>query len=99
MKGFGLVRKADGTPRIDDPTRLHPSQILALTPEERAAHGLWEGPLAIDAQGVKRLRKTAKGYEAVDALVAVSEVYDSGKHYRVEQRADVPIGGALLTGG
>lgn len=99
MRGFGLVRKADGTPRIDDPSKLHPSQIRALTDAEREEFGLWQGAWAVDAQGKKRLKKVAKGYEAVDALVAVSEIYDGDNHYRVSQRVDVPIGGALIIGG
>lgn len=37
---FGLVRDAEGRPKIDDPSTLHPAQKVMMTPEERAEFGV-----------------------------------------------------------
>lgn len=94
--GFGLVRKKDGTPRIEgDPKKLHPAIQMQMTKKERKDLGLWDGAWARDAQGFKRLNKISQGYEAVDALVAVSEIFDDKKYYRLSQRVDVPTNGTI----
>ena len=95
--GFGVVRDRNGKPRIDGaPKDMHPGIIVLLTPQERAELGLWDGPLARDAQGTKRLEKTETGYRALDALVALSEIYDGKVYRRLKQRVDVPAGGAII---
>lgn len=101
MKGFGLVRGPDGKPKVDgDPMSLEPAIIMLMTDDERAALGVWVGPLARDAQGTKRLRKLPSGgFEAVDALVALSAVYDGTAIYQPTQRIDVPVGGIINVGG
>ena len=43
LKLYGLVRGADGAPKIDDPKALHPLQVAMLTKEERSALGLTKG--------------------------------------------------------
>lgn len=90
--GFGLVRDRDGNPKIDDPSSLHPSLVQMLTVEERQRFGLWTGPQARDAQGVKKLEKLSGGYRAVDDLVAVSEIFDGNDCYRMIERVDVKAG-------
>lgn len=37
---FGLVRDADGNPKIDDPENLPPQIAEMLTPEERVRYGV-----------------------------------------------------------
>jgi len=96
FKGVGIVRDKDGNPKVDDPTTLHPLQIAMLTQAEKTAFGLWDGAFAQDAQGFKRLTKTANGYDAVDALVAVSMVFDGSDTFRLPERVDVPAGGTLI---
>ncbi|SMP00131.1 hypothetical protein SAMN06265173_1732 [Thalassovita litoralis] len=93
---YGLVRRADGSPRIDDVAKLHPGQISLLSAAERAALGIWQGPLAIDAQGIKRLtRISATEFEATDALVAASEIWDGSARWRLTERTDCPAGETL----
>lgn len=94
-KGVGLVRKADGTPRIDgDPNDLHPViQQKLMTAEERENLGMHLGPLARDAVGIKRLIKVDEHtYEAVDPLVAVNEIYDGVEYYRLSPRLHAKAG-------
>lgn len=40
VTAYALVRDKNGKPKVDDPKSLHPSQIAALTPEERAELGI-----------------------------------------------------------
>jgi hypothetical protein len=96
-KGYGLVRDKNGVPRVDDPSSLHPVQVMMLTPEERKALGLWAGAFVADAQGFKRVRRVSGGYEAVDKIVAASVVIDENGQFRLPHRIDVPIGGAFKT--
>lgn len=93
--GFGVVRDKDGNPRIDgNPTDLPPQIQCMLSVAEREALGLWPGPLARDAQGVKRVERVASNrYRAIEPLVAVSSVFDDGKELRVSARRDVAAGG------
>jgi len=93
--GFGLVRDRDGRPKIDDPSNLHPAIVAMLTPQERVDLGIWSGPMARDAQGIKRLEKLADGYRAVDSLVAVSEIYDGPDYFKLPDRIDVPLHGVI----
>jgi len=90
--GYGLVRDRNGKPKIDDPSKLHPSVVAMLTEQERAELGLWSGPQARDAQGYKRLERTDGGYRALENLVAASEIFDEEKHYRLSPRIDFPAG-------
>lgn len=99
FQGFGLVRKADGTPRIDgDPAKLHPAILNEMTPQERRDLGVWDGAFVIDAEGTKRVKRVGTKYEAVDALVAASQLLDRKKVYRFGQRIDVPVGGTFSKG-
>jgi hypothetical protein len=93
--GFGLVRDRDGRPKIDDPSNLHPAIVAMLTPQERVDLGIWSGPMARDAQGIKRLEKLEDGYRAVDPLVAVSEIYDGPDYFKLPDRIDVPLHGVI----
>jgi len=93
--GYGLVRDKNGKPKIDDPSKLHPSVVTLLTEQEREELGLWSGPQARDAQGFKRLERIDGGFRALEDLVAVSEIYDGGNHYRVSPRIDIPTGNEL----
>jgi len=90
--GYGLVRDSNGRPKIDDPSSVHPAVIGMLTHEEKVELGIWTGPHARDAQGTKRLEKTAEGYRAVDDLVAVTEIYDGELYVKLSVRSDVPAG-------
>jgi len=97
-KGVGLVRDKNGVPKVDNPQALHPITVMMLTKAEKTKLGLWTGPMARDAQGYKRLTKTAKGYKADDGLVAASEIYnENSEHFRLSLRIDVPIGGTFTT--
>ncbi len=40
IEGYGLVIKADGEPRIDDPESLHPIQKDMLTEEQLERYGV-----------------------------------------------------------
>lgn len=90
--GYGLVRDKDGKPKIDDPSSVHPAVIALLTEQEKQELGIWTGPHARDAQGTKRLEKTADGYRAVDNLVAVTEIYDGELYVKLAVRSDVLAG-------
>lgn len=92
--GFGLVRGPDGKPKFDgDPKDAHPGVLMMLTNEERAELGLWDGPMARDAEGTKRLERVSPGeFRAVDDLVAVTEIVDGVTYYRVVPRADIAAG-------
>lgn len=90
--GYGLVRDSSGKPKIDDPSNLHPSLVSMLTEQERGELGLWSGPQARDAQGIKRLEKTEDGYRALDNLVALSVIYDGGVQHNISPRIDVSAG-------
>lgn len=90
--GYGLVRDKNGRPKIDDPSKLHPSVVALLTEQEREEHGLWSGPQARDAQGYKRLERTDAGYRALEPLVAASEIFDGTEYYKLSPRIDVPAG-------
>jgi len=93
---YGLVRDAQGRPKIEgDAASLHPGIVMMMTAAEREALGLWAGPVARDAQGVKRLELAGEEYTAKDALVAVSEIWTEGGCLQVLQRADVPAGGTF----
>jgi len=98
FRGVGLVRDKNGNPKIDNPTALHPLQVAMLTTDERVAHNLWGGAFAHDAQGFKRMTKTAEGYQAVDPLVAASTIYDGMKTISLPKRIDVPAGGTIAEG-
>jgi hypothetical protein len=97
QKSFGLVRDSNGNPRIDgDPTKLHPAIIMQLTKKERKDIGVWEEEFALDAQGVKRVRKSGIGYEAMDNIVALSVIFDGNQTYKADERRDYNIG-AIIT--
>jgi hypothetical protein len=94
-QGFGLVRdKVTGKPRVDNPTSLHPVQILLMTPDERRELGVWEGAWARDAQGFKRLTCLPDGtFRAEEPIVAVNEILvGENQFYPVLPRCDIPAG-------
>lgn len=98
-QGFGLVRDADGNPRIDgDPHDLDPAIQIQLTVDERRALGLWDGAFVRDADGIKRLVKDGDDYITQDNLRAASEIYDGNTYFRLSQRIDMPAGGRIIRG-
>ena len=93
---YGVVRDKDGNPKVDgNPADLHPGIVMQMTPQERAALGIWDGPLVRDAQGIKRVSEDDEEFTAEDALVAASELWTDGARYRAVQRIDVPAGGTF----
>jgi hypothetical protein len=97
--GYALVRdRATGKPKVDNPADLHPMHFMMMTAAERADLGGHADCWARDAQGYKRLTKTGTGrYQAAEALVAVSEVFDvhTGDVWRLARRSDAPEGAVI----
>lgn len=95
-QGMALVRDKDGNPKVDDPSGLPPEMIMMLTQSEKEGFGLWTGPLARDAEGVKRLEVVEGGYKAVDDLVAANVLYAlDGTIHRISPRARLLAGQIL----
>jgi len=94
---YGVVRGPDGKPKIDgDPAALHPNIVALLTVAEKDELGLWSGPAARDAQGIKRLQQSAnETLVALDALTAASLFWIDGVCYKSIERVDVPAGGTF----
>ena len=95
--GFGIVRDASGRPKIDDPSALHPVQVLLMTESERAELGLWQGAWARDADGFKKLTRVSDTvFRAEEDLRAVSEVFvNHHEMFRLMDRVDVAKGDQL----
>lgn len=98
---YGVVRDKNGKPRFDgDPNKAHPAILLLLTDQEKVDLDVWTDAFAVDAQGTKRLTQTELGFHAVDALVAVSEIFiPGGAYHRVTQRFDAPAGAEFTING
>lgn len=102
MQRFGMVFDKDGKPKVDDPSTLHAMQIALISLEHRAELGIWEGPMAVDAQGSqKRLERLGpRKYKALDKLVACSAIFDlefdneqpGDRFIQLPQRFDVAQG-------
>jgi len=43
IRVFALVRDAEGRPKVDDPSKLPPEVVAALTPVDKAYLGLDKG--------------------------------------------------------
>ena len=95
--GFGLVRDKHGNPKFDgDVNDLHPAILMKMTDDEKSNLGVWGGPMGKDAQGTKRIEVVNGVYKAKDDIVALSEIFDGEKYYRLGQRIDVPAGGTIM---
>lgn len=95
---FGLVRDAHGRPKIDDPSTLHPAQVMMLTYDERVEMNIWPHALVVDAQGIKRATRNDDGeLVAIDQIVAASVVFEDLNPHgaRLSSRRDVPVNGVL----
>lgn len=100
---YGLVRdKTTGKPKVDNPAHLHPIQLGKMSKSERDECGVHSGDWARDAHGIKRVEKQPNGdWKAIDALVAVSEIFDLSdnpdetKLMLVRPRCDVVADGMI----
>jgi len=97
--GYGVVRdKTTGKPKVDNFADLHPMHLMQMTQAEREELGGHTDCWARDAQGFKRVEKIGAGrYHALDALVAVSEVFDvrTGDVWKLDTRGDGPEGAEI----
>lgn len=95
--GFALVRDANGKPRIDDPSTLHPKHLCMMTEAEKEALGLWTGCFGRGADGFKHMTKVDEmTYRAEEPIVAIGEILDGDDVWRVLHRQDMKTGDRIV---
>lgn len=97
-KGVVLVRDAQGKPKVDDPGNMPPAMVMMLTEAEKTELGVYTGPLGRDAVRTVRLKTHPEGgFEAVDKIVALREIFDTdGSYYQASPRPHGPPGTRIL---